>query len=104
MTTDKFTDVRVGVIGVGVMGHDHVTRITERIKGARVTAVYDFMADTAEKVAAEAGAEVFPSWEEVVVSDQVDAVLIASRVSSTQSRPSPASKPASRCCAKSLWR
>lgn len=78
MTTDKFTDVRVGVIGVGVMGHDHVTRITERIKGARVTAVYDFMADTAEKVAAEAGAEVFPSWEEVVVSDQVDAVLIAS--------------------------
>ncbi len=78
MSAEGRSDVRVGVIGVGVMGHDHVTRITERIKGARVSAVYDYMAATAQTVAAEAGAEVFESWEELISSDQVDAVLIAS--------------------------
>ena len=37
------TDVRVGVIGVGQMGADHVERITRRIKGARVTVVNDYV-------------------------------------------------------------
>lgn len=78
MSNEKNQDVRVGVIGVGVMGHDHVTRITERTKGARVSAVYDFASDTAEKVAAECGARVYGTWEELVASDEVDAVLIAS--------------------------
>ena len=32
-------DVRVGVIGAGRMGADHVERISRRIKGARVSVV-----------------------------------------------------------------
>ena len=36
-------DVRVGVIGVGRMGADHVERITRRIKGARVSVLSDYL-------------------------------------------------------------
>lgn len=31
--------IRVGIIGAGQIGEDHVRRITEKISGARVTAV-----------------------------------------------------------------
>lgn len=72
------TDVRVGVIGVGQMGADHVERITRRIKGARVTVVNDYSAETAQKVAAGApGARAVGSPEEVISADDVDAVIIA---------------------------
>lgn len=72
-------DVRVGVIGVGQMGADHVARITERIKGARVSVVDDYVRETAEKVAAGApGCRVAESWQELIAADDVDAVLIAS--------------------------
>lgn len=71
-------DVRVGVVGVGQMGADHVERITQRIKGARVTVVNDFRRETAEAVAAGApGARVADSPDEVITADDVDAVIIA---------------------------
>ena len=47
-------DVRVGVIGVGRMGADHVERISRRIKGARVSVVSDYLRETAEMVSATA--------------------------------------------------
>lgn len=72
------TDVRVGVIGVGQMGADHVERITQRIKGARVTALNDHHPETAEKVAAGApGARTVADPDEVIAADDVDAVIIA---------------------------
>ena len=72
-------DVRVGVIGVGRMGADHVERITRRIKGARVSVLSDYLRETAEKVAVTApGSRVVDTWEEVVAAEDVDAVLIAS--------------------------
>ena len=72
-------DVRIGVIGVGRMGADHVERISRRIKGARVAVVSDYLRETAEKVAVTApGSRVVDTWEEVVAAEDVDAVLIAS--------------------------
>lgn len=72
-------DVRVGVIGVGRMGADHVERISRRTKGARVAVVDDFDPARAEEVAATApGCRVAGSWQELVAADDVDAVLIAS--------------------------
>lgn len=73
------TDVRVGVIGVGQMGADHVERIARRTKGARVTVVNDYVQETAQRVAATApGARVVASPEEVIAAQDVDAVIIAS--------------------------
>lgn len=72
-------DVRVGIIGVGRMGADHVDRIRSRIKGARVSVISDYVRDTAEKVAAATpGSRVVDTPEEVITADDVDAVLIAS--------------------------
>ena len=43
-------DIRVGVIGVGRMGADHVERISRRTKGACISVVSDYLRETAEKV------------------------------------------------------
>lgn len=73
------SDLRVGVIGVGQMGADHVTRISRRIKGARVSAVTDFFRDKAQEVADSVpGCRVADSPEDLIAAEDVDAVLIAS--------------------------
>ncbi|NUP61198.1 MAG: Gfo/Idh/MocA family oxidoreductase, partial [Nonomuraea sp.] len=44
--------VRVGVVGAGWIGHEHIRRLTETITGARVTAVTDIDAARAAEAAA----------------------------------------------------
>jgi len=71
--------IRVGVIGTGMIGADHVTRLTTQVVGAAVTAVFDVATERAQQVAAAtANASARPSWEALVTADDVDAVLIAS--------------------------
>ena len=48
--------LRVGVIGCGGMGRDHIRRLTEKIQGAEVVAVSDVFEESARKAA-----ESFPS-------------------------------------------
>lgn len=72
-------DLRVGIIGVGMMGADHADRLAHRISGARLVAVSD--PDTAR---ASALADRYDAVRSVgdpldlVADDDVDAVLIAS--------------------------
>jgi len=70
--------VRVGVIGVGVMGADHVRTLHTVVSGATVTAVTDFDAGRAATVAEEVGARTVASAEELIAAPDVDAVIIAS--------------------------
>ena len=44
------TELRVAVLGVGVMGADHVARIQSRISGARVSVVNDYVTEKAEQI------------------------------------------------------
>ena len=44
-------ELRVAVLGVGMMGADHVARLHSRISGARVVVVSDAFAEKAEQVA-----------------------------------------------------
>jgi myo-inositol 2-dehydrogenase/D-chiro-inositol 1-dehydrogenase len=72
-------DLRVGVIGVGVMGADHAERIVTRIAGARLVAVSDPDTARAGDLAVRfPGVRVVADPLELVADAEVDAVLIAS--------------------------
>lgn len=70
--------LRVGVIGAGAMGADHIRTISTSVPAARVSAVYDFNRDTAYAAASGVGADVVGSAEQLIESSSVDAVIIAS--------------------------
>lgn len=70
--------LRIGVVGAGLMGADHVSRITDRISGASVSAIVE--PDEARGAAAAEnapGARSFTRVEDAIDADAVDAVLIA---------------------------
>jgi myo-inositol 2-dehydrogenase/D-chiro-inositol 1-dehydrogenase len=72
------TDLRIAVVGAGMMGSDHVSRITQRISGARVAAVVEPDRGRAEAAAADApGATVRSDVRDALEHDALDAVLIA---------------------------
>lgn len=71
--------VRVGVIGTGIMGADHVRTFTTSVAGVRVSAVSDLDEERAQAVAAEVpGARVLSDPLALVRDAGVDAVLVAS--------------------------
>jgi myo-inositol 2-dehydrogenase/D-chiro-inositol 1-dehydrogenase len=72
------TDLRIAVIGVGMMGVDHVQRLTNRIAGAHVSVVNDYLSEKAAQVAAFVpGARVERDPFDAINADDVDAVLLA---------------------------
>jgi myo-inositol 2-dehydrogenase/D-chiro-inositol 1-dehydrogenase len=71
--------VNVGVIGVGMIGKDHIRRLTTVLAGAGVSAVTDVNLDEAKKVAQGLpNANVHSTGEELINDDSVDAVLVCS--------------------------
>ena len=71
--------VRIGVIGTGMIGADHIRRITTVLAGATVTAVTDVDADRAAKVAQRYGVPtVHASGADVIADPGVDGVIVAS--------------------------
>ncbi|MCM3615428.1 Gfo/Idh/MocA family oxidoreductase [Microbacterium enclense] len=71
-------DLRVGVVGAGLMGADHIARITHRVSGAVVSAVVEPDAQRAASAAEKApGASTFARIEDAIDAGAVDAVLIA---------------------------
>ncbi|AXT84465.1 inositol 2-dehydrogenase [Aeromicrobium sp. A1-2] len=70
--------LRIGVIGAGAMGADHIRTLTSSVPSARVSEVYDFDTGTARAAARPAFADVVSSAEALIDSSSVDAVIIAS--------------------------
>jgi len=72
-------NVRVGVIGVGMIGQDHIRRITQVLTGGSVTAINDVDAARAGQVAAGLpGATTHDTAQDLIADPNVDAVLVAS--------------------------
>lgn len=69
--------LRVGVIGTGMIGQDHIRRLTKVLQGVEVVAVNDIDENRATAIAPE-GAKVFTSVKELIHSETVDAVVICS--------------------------
>jgi myo-inositol 2-dehydrogenase/D-chiro-inositol 1-dehydrogenase len=71
--------LRVGVIGTGMIGQDHIRRMTTVLAGVAVTAVTDVDVDTAKKVAERLpGATLHGTGEELIADPAVDAVVVCS--------------------------
>jgi myo-inositol 2-dehydrogenase/D-chiro-inositol 1-dehydrogenase len=72
------SDLRIGVVGAGLMGADHISRITHRIAGAMVSVIVEpdlARGEAAAQVAPRAS--VYSSIEEALEAQAMDAVLVA---------------------------
>jgi myo-inositol 2-dehydrogenase/D-chiro-inositol 1-dehydrogenase len=72
------SELRVGVVGAGMMGTDHVTRLTHRIAGAAVSAIIEPDPQrAASAVHAAPGARAFTRVEDALDAGAADAIVIA---------------------------
>jgi myo-inositol 2-dehydrogenase / D-chiro-inositol 1-dehydrogenase len=71
--------VNVGVVGVGMIGQDHIRRLTTVLAGGAVVAVADLDPERARRAAAAVpGARAHATGEDLIRDEAVDAVLVAS--------------------------
>ncbi len=71
--------VNVGVIGAGMIGQDHIRRLTQVLSGARVSAVTDVDLDRAKAAVEQlSGVTVHQSGQDLITDPGVDAVVVAS--------------------------
>jgi myo-inositol 2-dehydrogenase/D-chiro-inositol 1-dehydrogenase len=72
------SELRIAVLGVGMMGAFHVDALSKRIRGARVSVINDYFPEKAKEIADAVGARVVADPIEAIGDADVDAVLIAS--------------------------
>lgn len=70
--------LNVGVIGCGVLGKDHIKRLSEKLRGVRVAAVSAASKESAEKGAALCGGKAYTDNEQLIEDPKVEAVVVAS--------------------------
>jgi myo-inositol 2-dehydrogenase/D-chiro-inositol 1-dehydrogenase len=71
--------LKVGVIGTGMIGQDHIRRITHVLAGAEITAVTDANSDVATEVASRLkNATVHATGQDLIADPNVEAVIVAS--------------------------
>ncbi|MGW5462813.1 Gfo/Idh/MocA family protein [Streptomyces sp. NPDC003996] len=70
--------VRIGVIGAGNMGADHVNTLHRWVSGAEVVSVADVDGERAASIAAVAGARATGDAHALIADPDADAVVIAS--------------------------
>lgn len=82
MTTKNPQEIklRIGVIGTGAIGSDHIRRCTHTLSGAEIVAVSDVNTENAKKAVTpyNPNARVYESGHDLINAENVDAVIIAS--------------------------
>lgn len=71
-------ELKIGIIGTGRIGAEHVRRIQTALSGARVTAVASSSPKRAEKTAEEFSVPCVLTAKELIRDPQIDAVVITS--------------------------
>ena len=72
--------LKLGLIGTGAIGRDHIRRCSQTLLGSQVVAVTDINLQQAAQVVAELGisAEVYPDAHALIQAAEVQAVLVTS--------------------------
>jgi myo-inositol 2-dehydrogenase/D-chiro-inositol 1-dehydrogenase len=71
-------DLKIGVIGTGAIGKEHISRITDKLSGGKIIAVTDVNRENAKSAASLCGARIEDSDKAVINSPDIDALLVAS--------------------------
>ena len=71
--------LNIGVIGVGMIGREHIDRLTNKLVGAKVVALSDVNAKQADALASGLqGAKVHSTGEALIEAPEVQAVVVTS--------------------------
>ncbi|MDI2091382.1 Gfo/Idh/MocA family protein [Commensalibacter oyaizuii] len=72
--------LRIGVIGTGAIGSDHIRRCTQTLSGAQIVAVGDVNSDNARKAVSSynINAKVYDSGHDLIKAEDVDVVMVTS--------------------------
>jgi myo-inositol 2-dehydrogenase/D-chiro-inositol 1-dehydrogenase len=70
--------VRIGVVGAGAIGQEHMKRINNVLSGGKIVAVNDINADAAKAVVKKLGldAKVYENGHDLINAADVDAILV----------------------------
>ncbi|WHX77100.1 Gfo/Idh/MocA family oxidoreductase [Bacillus safensis] len=73
-------ELKIGVIGIGAIGQDHMKRITNTLSKGRVVAVTDVNRQQAKAIvdAFSLDARIYEDGHQLIQSDEVDAVIVTS--------------------------
>ncbi|MBR3866686.1 MAG: Gfo/Idh/MocA family oxidoreductase [Butyricicoccus sp.] len=70
--------LKIGVIGCGAIGRDHIRRLTDLVPGCEVVACADYFKAAADAVAEKYGITAYETGEELIAAPEVEAVVITS--------------------------
>lgn len=69
-------DLRIGLVGTGAIGRSHINRINHRLQGGKVVACADANLEFCQSVADKFGIRAYEDGEEMIRSDEIDAVIV----------------------------
>lgn len=67
--------LKIGVVGCGAIGREHISRITNKLSGGKIVAVSDVFVEGAHKVGDPIGATVYNNSADLVNDPDVDAII-----------------------------
>ncbi|RAS82852.1 Gfo/Idh/MocA family protein [Priestia endophytica] len=72
--------LKIGVIGTGAIGQDHIRRITNKLSGGKIVAVTDVNKEQAKAIVETQNldAKIYDDGHELIKADDVDAIVVTS--------------------------